>query len=101
MIDLEQLGQAIKYLEENYTWWRIEKESSNLYRVIAVEVDNYEVMNVVAYEAETLEEAIGSCLKRKIPGEDELPSPSEMRGMCPDFTGEKTSEDHLRELREE
>ena len=34
-----------------------------------------------------------------LPKEDELPSPSEIRGMAPDFTGDLTTEEYLRRLR--
>jgi tRNA(Ile2) C34 agmatinyltransferase TiaS len=35
-----------------------------------------------------------------LPREEELPSPSEIRGMSPDFTGELTTEEYIRSLRE-
>jgi hypothetical protein len=34
-----------------------------------------------------------------LPGEGELPTPSELRGMSPDFTGDLTTEEYLRRLR--
>jgi len=34
-----------------------------------------------------------------LPREDELPSPSEIRGIAPDFTGELTTEEYIRSLR--
>lgn len=35
-----------------------------------------------------------------LPREEELPSPSEIRGIAPDFTGELTTEEYIRSLRE-
>ena len=35
-----------------------------------------------------------------LPREEELPSPSEIRGIDPDFTGELTTEEYIRRLRE-
>jgi len=35
-----------------------------------------------------------------LPREEELPSPKDLRGMVPDFTGDKTTEEYVRSLRE-
>jgi excisionase family DNA binding protein len=41
-----------------------------------------------------------SFLKQGRQKEEELPTPRDLRGMVPDFTGDKTTEEYIRSLRE-
>ncbi|MFW6125502.1 MAG: hypothetical protein ACOC58_00190 [Chloroflexota bacterium] len=63
----ELLWEVIRRLSAMSTWWRIEQEASNLYRVIAAEVDPPKSPAVACWEASSLEEVLILALERGVP----------------------------------
>ncbi|MFH1485224.1 MAG: hypothetical protein ABIH46_04060 [Chloroflexota bacterium] len=64
MADAIDLKRTLEWLEQSFTWWRIECESENLYRVIAVLLDDGQPIDILLCEEETLDELIQRLIKQ-------------------------------------